>query len=135
MHYTRTALLAGLLLAGLTACGSANKPESAAATPSASLSVNPQDEFLTAAHNVPFNGSPSDDELLAYPSGWCDGLDAGHSVEWLFDMTGGGELYPVGMEWGTVKADANALLVAGVKAYCPENSAVVAEELRASGEY
>lgn len=53
---------------------------------------------------------------------------------WLSDITGGGGACPVGEDWGMVKADANALLVAGVKAYCPEHLDAVTEQLHASGE-
>lgn len=70
-----------------------------------------------------------------FPTLWCNELEAGHSVEWMFDITDGGGLYPIGEEWGTAKPDAYELLVAGVKAYCPESLGAVQEELRASGEY
>lgn len=72
--------------------------------------------------------------LLIYPKEWCKALESGHSVEWMFDIFEGG-LYPVGDEWGTAKPDANELLVAGVRVYCPEHLGAVQEELRASGEY
>jgi hypothetical protein len=129
-----TILLTVCLLAGLTACGSSgdDKP---AAKPSPSKTVSKEDQYLKAAHEITFNGTPSDGALLIFPKEWCKALDSGHSVEWMFDMFGGGQLYPIGQEWGTKKEDANALLVAGVKAYCPEHSDAVLEELRASGDY
>ncbi|MEV7389607.1 hypothetical protein [Streptomyces sp. NPDC091215] len=123
-------LLAVLVLAGCSSSGS-----TADAKPSPTKTVGKADQYLKTAHGIAFNGTPSDDELLAYPPQWCQGLDAGHSVKWLFDVTGGGGLYPIGEEWGTAQADAYTLLVAGVKAYCPVNSKTVTDELRASGDY
>lgn len=135
MRYT-TALLtltACLALAGCSSSGTSDhKPT---ATPSSSPTVSTEDQYLTAAHGITFNGAPTDEELLLYPPRWCEELDAGHSVEWMFDMTGGGGLYPIGDEWGTKREDANELLVAGVKAFCPENRDAVVEELRASGGF
>ncbi|MEH0584465.1 DUF732 domain-containing protein [Streptomyces sp. B21-106] len=132
---TTTLLLAAACLA-LAGCSSTSSSDKPAATPAASSpSVNPQDAYLAVAHGITFNGTPTDEELLAYPQQWCDALAAGHGVKWMFDMTGGGGMYPIGMEWGTAKADANTLLVAGVKAYCPARTAAVTEELRAAGEY
>lgn len=128
----RTLLLAACLLA-LTGCSSGS--DEADAKPSKSPAVSRELSYLAAARDITYNGTPSTQELLAYPPKWCEGLEAGHSVEWLFDMTGGGSLYPIGMEWGTAKADANELLVVGVKNYCPGQAAAVQEELRASGEY
>ena len=130
-----TVLLAALLLAGAAAgCSSESSPD---AKPSASKTptVSKETRYLTAAREITFNGTPSDDELLAYPPKWCDGLAGGHSVEWMFDITGGGGLYPVGMEWGTARPDANELLLVGVKAYCPTRAAAVTAELRAAGQY
>ena len=139
MRRTTTAavlLTAALALAG---CGSGDSSKPAA-KPSPSKTASKQDTFLRAVHAANFTSwedkGPTDDELLEYPQQWCDGLDAGHSVKWLFTMFGdGGGLYPIGEHWGTYKADANAVLVMGVKAYCPENLADVKEELRASGDY
>lgn len=132
----RTAVVVCLLLAGTVAgCSSGGDEQDAKPSPSVSPTVSKEDRYLTAAHGITFNGSPPDSELLAYPPQWCDALGSGHSVEWMFDMTGGGSLYPIGMEWGTAKADANELLLVGVKAYCPARAATVQEELRASGEY
>jgi ABC-type glycerol-3-phosphate transport system substrate-binding protein len=124
-------LAAGLALAG---CGAGQDDTKAAAKPSPSKTVNKSDRYLKVAHGITFNGSPTDEELLEYPQQWCDGLAGGHSVKWLFS-SGGGGLYPIGDDWGTKKADADALLVAGVKTYCPENLDAVTSELRASGEY
>lgn len=132
MRTTAAALLAVVCLA-LAGCGTSSSKTSA--KPSPSKTVSKADRYLATAHQVSFNGSPSDEELLAYPPQWCQALDSGHSVAWLFDVTGGGGLYPIGQEWGTAKADANTLLVAGVRAYCPANLAVVQKELRDAGEY
>ena len=132
MRTTAAALLAVVCLA-LAGCGTSSSKTSA--KPSPSKTVSKADRYLAAAHQVAFNGSPSDEELLAYPPQWCQALDSGHSVKWLFDVTGGGGLYPIGQEWGTAQADANTLLVAGVKAYCPTNLAAVQQELRDTGEY
>ncbi len=133
MRHTTTAA-AVLLLAFTTACGSNSsdgKPAKASPTPT----VSKADQYLKAAHAIDFTGSgPADEELLDYPPKWCDGLDAGHSVQWLFSGGGGG-LYPAGQDWGTVKKNANQLLVAGVRVYCPNNTAAVTAELRASGDY
>lgn len=132
MRYTTTTLLlaAGLTLAG---CG-ASHDEAKSSNTKPSPTVSKEGQFLKAARQITFNGTPSDEALLAFPPKWCDDLDAGHSVEWIFGLRGG-NLYPVGEDWGTVKQDADALLVAGVKAYCPRNAKSVAGELRASGGY
>lgn len=135
MRHTAAGLLTATLLATLTACGtSSSDDDKPAAKPSPTPTVTKKDQFLKAARDITFNGAPTDTELLVFPMLWCHELESGHSVEWLFDMSQGG-LYPVGQEWGTKKSDANELLVAGVKAYCPENLDAVQEELRASGEY
>jgi hypothetical protein len=131
MRHTVTALGAALLLA-LTACGSSHD-DSKAGKPTPTVSK--ADRYLKTAHTLAFTDSgPTDEELLTYPPKWCDGLDAGHSVSWLFSGGGGG-LYPLGMDWGTKKRDANQLLVAGVRVYCPQHVAAVTAELRASGDY
>ncbi|NEC92194.1 hypothetical protein [Streptomyces sp. SID12501] len=136
MRHTAAALLTATLLATLTACGtSSSGDDKPAAKPSPTPTVSKKDQYLKAARDITFNGAPTDTELLVFPMLWCQELESGHSVEWMFDITGGGGLYPVGETWGTKKADANSLLVAGVKAYCPENLDAVQEELRASGEY
>ncbi|MEU7474228.1 hypothetical protein AB0A94_38075 [Streptomyces sp. NPDC044984] len=134
---TTTAIVLAVLALTLTACSSDDSDSKAETTPSASPTPaqDKEQQYLEAAHNIIFNGTPSDAELAAYLPRWCQELDTGHSVEWMFDVTGGGGLYPIGEQWGTAKADAHELLVAGVKAYCPENLDGVLEELRASGEY
>lgn len=129
-HTTLLLAAACLALAGCSSGGDAD------AKPSTSTpKVSKETRYLTAARDISFNGTPSDDELLALPPKWCAGLASGHSVEWMFDMTGGGSLYPIGMDWGTAKADANELLLVGVKTYCPDQAATVTTELRAAGEY
>ncbi|NUS25065.1 MAG: hypothetical protein HOV92_12695 [Streptomyces sp.] len=133
MRYTITAVTAALLLA-LTACGTSsdgNGKPAAKPTPSA----DPAGQFIAATQDLAFTTMrPSNDELLAFPPKWCAGLADGHSVQWLFSGGGGG-LYPSGMQWGMVKREANQLLVAGVKAYCPKHLNTVQAELRAAGEY
>ncbi|MEU0069530.1 DUF732 domain-containing protein [Streptomyces sp. NPDC006332] len=131
MRRTTTAILLAVGLA-LTGCGNNHDDAKTAAKPHASPTVDKETAYLDAAHEITFNGSPSDAELLAYPESWCAALDEGHSVAWLL---GEGDLYPIGDEWGTVKQDAYELVVAGVKAYCPGNLDAVKAELRASGEY
>lgn len=126
----RTVTTAVVLLCTLTACGSG----SADAKPSPSKTVNAQTAYLATAHRITFNGSPADEELTTYPPKWCDGLASGHSVAWLFS-SGGGGLYPIGQDWGTVKKDAYTLLVAGVRSYCPKRLDAVTKELRETGEY
>ncbi|HEY9441645.1 MAG TPA: hypothetical protein VIQ25_00255 [Gemmatimonadales bacterium] len=136
-HRTATILLAACLLP-LTACsGGSDKTD---AKPSPTKTVSKEDTFLNAVHAAHIKSwtdkGPIDAELVVYPPEWCKGLDAGHSVKWLFTMFGdGGGAYPIGNDWGTYKTDANAVLVMGVKAYCPANLPAVREELRASGEY
>lgn len=129
---------AAVLMATLTACGSGSGgdgAEDAKDSPSASVSANPATAYLRAAHGIQFTGGqPTDAELTDLPPKWCAGLADGHSAAWLFSG-GGGNLYPNGMGWGTVKKNANQLLVAGVRAYCPERLDAVTAELRASGEY
>jgi hypothetical protein len=134
MRHTTTALFAALLLAGAAVgCGSSSD-DKPAAKPKASSTAGNDARYLKAARQITFNGTPTDGDLLIYPDLWCKGLDQGHSVKWLFGMSDGG-LYPVGEDWGTAKADADTLLVTGVKVYCPSNSKGVLDELRASGEY
>lgn len=133
MRHTITAAAAVLLCAlTTTACGTTGS--STDAKPSPSKTVSKQARFLAAAHRITFNGQPTDAELTAYPPNWCAGLADGHSVTWLFS-SGGGGLYPIGQDWGTVKKDAYTLLIAGVKAYCPTHLDTVTSELRESGEY
>ncbi|HEY1158860.1 MAG TPA: hypothetical protein VGE95_21570 [Arthrobacter sp.] len=134
MRYTATAVTAALLLA-LTACGTSSSDGKPAAKPSPSPSVDRAGQFIAATQDLEFTTMrPSNDELLAFPPKWCSGLADGHSVQWLFSGGGGG-LYPHGMQWGMVKREANQLIVAGVKAYCPKRLSTVQAELRAAGEY
>ncbi|MFD4711861.1 hypothetical protein ACFWN5_19625 [Streptomyces sp. NPDC058430] len=131
MSRTATVLLAAALLAGLTACG-ASEGGKATTTPKAEPAISKETRYLNAAHEITFNGEPSDSELTAFPPQWFSALDAGHSVEWLLDDGG---LYPIGDEWGTVKQDAYTLVATGTKAYYPENFDAVRDELRESGAY
>lgn len=130
---TRTTLTATAVAAvlALTGCGSEPEPNAKAA---ASATADPEAQYLSRAHDIKFNGAPTDEELTALPPQWCDALADGHSIEWAFDPTGG-DLYPIGQDWGTVQQDAYTLLVAGVRAYCPENLDTVKNELRESGDY
>lgn len=136
MRRTTILLAACLALAGCS--GSGGDTAASTPSPSASPSVDPVVPFMKSVEKARFasyeSGIPPFQELEVFPPEWCAALDAGHSVEWMFDMSQGG-LYPVGQEWGTEKSDAYELVVLGTKAYCPENTAVVLEELRASGEY
>lgn len=132
MRHTVT-IAAAVLLCTLTA-GCSSDHDGADAKPSPTKSTNPRTAYLTTAHGIAFNGQPTDTELAAYPPKWCTGLDGGHSVAWLFS-SGGGGLYPIGQDWGTVKKDAYTLLVAGVRAYCPKQLDTVTQELRETGEY
>lgn len=132
---TRTTLAAALLaLTALTAgCSSDSSDDKPDPTPSPSA-PSAETQYLTAARGITFNGTPTDAELQALPPQWCDALDDGHSVQWIFGIRDGG-LYPVGETWGTVKDDAYKLLIAGVRAYCPDHLSAVQDELRATGEY
>ncbi|RPE40252.1 hypothetical protein EDD90_3288 [Streptomyces sp. Ag109_O5-1] len=130
----RTAVIGLFACLALTGCSNTGS-STADAKPSPSKTVSKADRYLTVAHGISFNGDPGDDVLLTFPAKWCGALDAGHSVKWMFDSTGGGGLYPWGADWGTAQQDADTLVVAGVKAYCPRNLKAVADELRASGEY
>lgn len=132
MRRTATVIL---LAAGLTLAGCSSSDRTVSTKPSPVKTVSPKVRFLAAARTIEFNGTPSDSALTAFPPKWCSALDAGHSVEWMFNNTAGEDLYPVGDDWGTVKQDADTLLVAGVKAYCPRNLADVKEQLRADGGY
>ena len=141
MRLTRPAVTAVLLLA-LTACGSSGGDGGSpggsgkkTATPTADTGADRDAKYLNATQDIAFTSHrPDDAELLAFPPKWCAGLEAGPSVAWLFSGAGG-NFYPNGMDWGTVKKNANTLLVAGVKAYCPDHLDAVTEELRASGAY
>ncbi|WP_329546783.1 hypothetical protein OG548_23385 [Streptomyces sp. NBC_01356] len=133
---TGTVLLVAVL--ALAGCSSPDGNTMSEAKPSPTPTIEPGEKFVAAvidAHLDSYStGVPAADELRLFPPEWCDALDGGHSVEWMFDMTGGG-LYPVGETWGTEKSDAYEVLVLGVKTHCPKHSELVLEELRASGEY
>jgi hypothetical protein len=139
-HTTTTAVTAVLLLALTTACGSSNDDaggdsKAASASPSPSSSDALAAQYLAESQPIPFtNHRPPIDELLALPPKWCTALKAGHSVEWTFSGTGG-DLYPNGHDWGMLKENANQLLIAGVRVYCPDRLDEVTAELREAGEY
>ncbi|MEU5043190.1 hypothetical protein [Streptomyces griseorubiginosus] len=142
MRHTVTTAATVLLLALATAgCGGGDDdaktndkpPTSAAPSPSSSEALAAQ--YLAESQQIPFTSHrPTVDELLDYPPKWCAALADGHSVEWMFS-SGGGSLYPIGNDWGTVEADANKLLLVGVKVYCPKHLAAVTAELKAAGKY
>ncbi|MFJ3759237.1 hypothetical protein [Streptomyces sp. NPDC090080] len=136
---TRTLAAAAALVATLTVAGCSSDSIDGAA-PGPVPTVAPTEQFINSvidahldsyASGVP--AVPPADELEAFPPKWCDALAAGHSVEWMLDDSD--DLYPVGENWGTEKADAYQLVVLGVVAYCPRYSAVVKKELREAGAY
>lgn len=135
---TRTAIATLALLTAATTAGCTSSEPQQAAKPSATPTANPGDQFMDAVINAHLDsyarGIPAADELKAFPPRWCEALDSGHSVKWMLDIFEGG-LYPVGEEWGTAKADANELVVIGVKTHCPKHQAAVLAELRSSGQY
>ncbi|MCI3279130.1 hypothetical protein [Streptomyces cylindrosporus] len=142
MRHTVTRAAVAVLLSTLTAtaCGSSNsgtggsKPATTG-TPSPTTRAEREGQYILASQDIPFTSRrPSNDELLAYPPKWCAALDDGHSVEWMFSG-GGGDLYPIGLDWGTKEANADRLLIAGVKAYCPKYMDAVTAELRETGAY
>ncbi len=134
MRHT-TALLAVGLLACLTACGSSGDDKPAAAKPKAKPTVSKDDQFLNVALDLEYtDGRPTNAELLEFPPKWCKELEAGHSVKYMFDMSGP-DLYPYGLTWGLKDEAAYELLVAGVRVYCPTYRDQVVEELQASGKY
>lgn len=142
MRNTVTMAAAVLLLTLTTAaCGGGDDAKdgdgkaTVSTIPSPSSSEALAAQYLAESQRIPFTSHrPAIDELLAYPPKWCAALDDGHSVEWMFS-SGGGSLYPIGDDWGTVEADANKLLLVGVKVYCPKHLAAVTEELKAAGKY
>ncbi|MEU2730101.1 hypothetical protein ABZ650_20530 [Streptomyces griseoviridis] len=129
-------LAAGLALTGCSTGGSASKAK-AAGSPSPTPSADPAVAFMAAVEKADFpsyeDGIPAYQELTEFPPKWCAALKEGHSVEWMLSNSGG--LYPIGMDWGTKKADAYQLVLLGSGSYCPEREAVVREELRGLGEY
>ncbi|MFF7369367.1 hypothetical protein [Streptomyces tricolor] len=134
----RTALAALVLItaASLTACGGNDTKPTAKAKPTPIQTIAKEDKFLDAVHLTSWQSwqdtQPADGELIEFPQMWCEGLTEGHSVAFLFSEGG---LYPSGRDWGTRKAEANELLLMGVKAYCPDKVDEVTQELRDSGEY
>lgn len=141
MGHVRTVIAAAAILAvaSLSACGGSQnaadaKPSTASASPTVDKAATFLDAVKAAAIESWTDAGPTDEELLEYPDQWCAGLAAGHSVDYLFSMSDGG-LYPIGMDWGTEKTDANKVLVLGVTAYCPQYRAQVVKELQATGEY
>jgi hypothetical protein len=136
MRRTTTLLLAASL--ALAGCSPTDSEEKADAKPSVSPTTDPGEMFVTSvieAHLDSYaTGVPAADELKRFPPEWCKARDAGHSVDWMFDMFQGG-LYPIGESWGTEKSDAFEVLVLGVKAYCPKHSKELLAELRETGKY
>lgn len=129
---TRTALAsAGIIVALLTGCASSQAPPKPKPTPAS-------DKFLGAIVDHPIHSwddnGPTQKELLAYPKKWCAGLEEGHSVKYLFSSDGA-DLYPIGWDWGTEKADAHKVLLMAVDAYCPKYRNQVTKELRESGDF
>ncbi|WP_086711202.1 hypothetical protein [Streptomyces antimycoticus] len=135
----RTATAAALVTAlAFTAGCSSSDDNKAEAKPKPTPPISKTTRFLNAVHEADFaswaDKGPTDEELLDYPAQWCDALAAGHSVDYMFSG-GGGDLYPIGMDWGTKEADAHELLLLGVTAYCPKYREQVAQELRDGGGY
>jgi hypothetical protein len=63
-------------------------------------------------------------------------LVPGRHTAWSGDFdTHSTDLYPYAANWGLKKADADQLLIIGVKTYCPKCEDRVTEELRASGDF
>lgn len=139
MRRTTASLLTAAVLASLAACGGGGERSNTEDKPKASPTASKKDRFLSAVRDADFeswtDASPTDEELLDYPPQWCEELEAGHSVEYLFDDTDGAALYPIGQEWGTEATEANELLVMGVSVYCPELREQVTADLRDSGDY
>ncbi|WP_182606974.1 DUF732 domain-containing protein [Streptomyces alkaliphilus] len=131
----RSIAAAALLAAALAGCSTSSDAEPAAAE--TEPAPTPDEQFLAAVDAAGIDSwteaGPSDTELLAYPEQWCASLAVGHSVDYIFGIHEG--MYPVGMDWGTMRADANEVLVLGVTAYCPEYRDEVVQELRETGEY
>lgn len=141
MRHTVTAAATVLLLAlAATACGTnddskADHKPTPSGTPSPTTSAERAGQYILASQDIAFTTRrPSNDELLSFPPKWCKALDEEHSVAWTFSGGGAG-LYPSGPDWGTVEKDADRLLIAGVKAYCPQRLDAVTKELRETGKY
>lgn len=131
---TATAALAAVLLLTTACGGSSDSDAKAEPTPT----VSKEEKFLADLNDADIaswtDKRPADEEILLFPEEWCDGLNEGHSVEYLFDLTQGG-LYPNGEDWGTKLDDAYTVLVLAVTAYCPKHRDAVTKELRESGGY
>ncbi|WP_330335867.1 hypothetical protein [Streptomyces sp. NBC_00557] len=130
----RTAmLLAVVLCASLTACGSRDTGRYAAADPKATPTGTKENRYLKSAASLSYaHKHPTDAELLAFPPKWCQDLALEHSVEYVLDPNGGG-LYPMGQDWGMLLKDAHELLIVGVTVYCPEYRGQVLKDLRSTG--
>lgn len=134
---TRTITVAtAVILLALTGCSSsdsATTPE-AKATPT----VSKDDQFLAAVDQASITSwattGPTDAELLDFPQRWCDSFTEGHSADQVLTADQGA-LYPLGSGWGTKRDEANKLLVLATKTYCPDLTAQVTADLRATGAY
>ncbi|MEU9475472.1 hypothetical protein [Streptomyces sp. NPDC048191] len=128
-----TMLLAVVLLASLTACGSRDTGRYAAVNPIATPTGSKKDRYLKSAASLAYTHKhPTDAELLTFPPKWCHELDLEHSVEYVLDPDGGG-LHPMGQDWGMLLKDAHELLIVGVTVYCPEYRGQVLKDLRSTG--
>ncbi|MFF3324985.1 hypothetical protein [Streptomyces sp. NPDC002889] len=137
MH-TRTAIATvALLVAALAGCSSGAETD-AKPVAKKSPSLSPEQQFLGAVHDRNFESwrekGPMDVEIRQYPPKWCAEFEKGHSVDHTLGLDGA-HLYPIGMEWGTLEADAHEVVVLGVKYYCPELLDQVTNDLRQSGDY
>ncbi|MFF9243223.1 hypothetical protein ACF1AL_30750 [Streptomyces sp. NPDC014801] len=130
-----TIVLAVVLLASVTACGSRDTGRYVAADPKATPTGSKEGRYLKSAASLPYTERhPADEELLAFPPKWCDELALGHSVGYMFSLSGP-DLYPAGRDWGMMQEDANELLTIGVTVYCPEYREQVLKDLRATGGF
>ncbi|MFI6103176.1 hypothetical protein [Streptomyces sp. NPDC051310] len=137
MRTTSSILAACLLAASLGGCSGGGDAK-AKPSPSPTPTVSPDERFLAAVHAETFESwadkGPTDEELVSYPPQWCSELKKGHSVEHLLSLSGA-NLYPIGMDWGTKKQEAQELVVLGVQSHCPELREQVTQDLRQSGGY
>ncbi|MER5769567.1 hypothetical protein [Streptomyces sp. NPDC001985] len=137
MRRTTITAAAAVLLLALTGCSAEDSGSAKEATTSPPVVEGPSkdERFINRVHDADFTSwptSPPLEELTALPVQWCSELDAGHSVEYLFDEAG---LYPIGEKWGTELSEAHELLLIGVDVYCPALRDQVTAELRESGVY